>query len=64
MSDTSVFRKGTAVVRPWQSLASLGVTESDLTTVHHQSAGPFPHPSTGPGTRHRHTPRTSHHKGA
>jgi hypothetical protein len=28
---------GTAIgVRPWLTLASLGVTENDLTTVHHR----------------------------
>ncbi|GGJ22534.1 hypothetical protein [Streptomyces brasiliensis] len=25
-------------VRPWQTLASLGITENDLTTVHHRPA--------------------------
>ncbi|MEU6093127.1 hypothetical protein ABZ865_41570 [Streptomyces sp. NPDC047085] len=65
MSDTSVFRKGTAAVRPWQSLASLGITESDLTTVHHLSVVAFPRPSADPGTSHHRAPRIHRkHKGA
>ncbi|GAA3127190.1 hypothetical protein ACFQ0X_12595 [Streptomyces rectiviolaceus] len=36
MSASSESAAAAANVRPWQSLASLGVTESDLTTVHHR----------------------------
>ncbi|WP_338696874.1 hypothetical protein V2W30_14935 [Streptomyces sp. Q6] len=39
-------------VRPWQSLASLGVTESDLTTVHHRPVVPPRLPGDRPGERH------------
>ncbi|MCK1822841.1 hypothetical protein MTQ10_25380 [Streptomyces sp. XM83C] len=63
MSDTttaSEFRR-TAAVRPWQSLASLGVTDSDLATVHHV-AGRFPYPAGGPDARHHHD-RHQHRKG-
>lgn len=53
ISESSEFRRASAAVRPWQTLASLGVTESDLATVHHVS-GRFPYPAGGPDARHHH----------
>ena len=63
MSDTSMFRKSATAVRPWLSVASLGITDSDLTTTHHPSAR-FPYPVTGPDARHHHRTQHQHRKGA
>ncbi|MFE9098972.1 hypothetical protein [Streptomyces sp. NPDC007264] len=49
---------GTAfgTVRPWQTLASLGITEDDLTAVHHRppSAHRFPSERTASTTSSLH----------
>ncbi|WP_369236289.1 hypothetical protein AB5J56_28270 [Streptomyces sp. R21] len=54
MNDSSKPSRTAGKVRPWVSLASLGVTESDLTTVHHRPVIPFRRPGERPGERHRH----------
>ncbi|AXL92994.1 hypothetical protein C4J65_35550 [Streptomyces sp. CB09001] len=46
MTDEPTSRVTTGTVGPWQSLASLGVIESDLTTGHHRPA-PVPYITRG-----------------
>ncbi|GAA2939071.1 hypothetical protein [Streptomyces enissocaesilis] len=58
MSAKPAFRTSVTPVRAWQSLASLGVTESDLTSVHHRPVQP-PRPLAGKPGERRHA-----HKGA
>ncbi|SDL31780.1 hypothetical protein [Streptomyces indicus] len=54
MTDGPAPRATTKTVPPWQSLASLGVIESDLTTTRHRPA-PAPYPTDGrPGHTSRH----------
>ncbi|MFF1698383.1 hypothetical protein ACFVXC_32960 [Streptomyces sp. NPDC058257] len=56
MTDSSKPSRTSRTVRPWQSLASLGVTESDLTTVHHRPAAAFRPPGERPGERRHRAP--------
>ncbi|MFC3575167.1 hypothetical protein ACFOZ0_18170 [Streptomyces yaanensis] len=55
MTDKSTTRsRAASTVRPWQSLASLGVSESDLTSTRFQPA-PTPFETDGrPGRTRRH----------
>lgn len=57
MTDTPKSSRASGTVRPWQSLASLGVTNSDLTTVHHRPVVPFRLPGDRPGERRHHAPK-------
>ncbi|WP_445529204.1 hypothetical protein [Streptomyces cyslabdanicus] len=60
MTDVAPSARPAATVRPWLSLASLGVTETDLTTIHHRPMGPARLPGEHPGERHH----RRGHKGA
>ncbi|MFI7012013.1 hypothetical protein [Streptomyces sp. NPDC050145] len=60
MTDGPTPKATTGTVRPWQSLASLGVIESDLTTTRHRPA-PAPYATDG---RRGHTRRHGRHEEA
>ncbi|MEU3529455.1 hypothetical protein AB0E62_37380 [Streptomyces sp. NPDC038707] len=54
MTDGPTPKATTGTVRPWQSLASLGVIESDLTTTRHRPPAPAPFTSDGRRGHTRH----------
>ncbi|MFD6167368.1 hypothetical protein [Streptomyces coeruleorubidus] len=51
MTDSSKPSRAAGNVTPWLTLAALGVTEKDLTTVHHRPVVPFRRPGERPGER-------------
>jgi hypothetical protein len=54
MTDGPTPRATTGTVRPWQSLASLGVIESDLTTTRYRPAPVLFATDGRPGRTRRH----------
>ncbi|WP_367045451.1 hypothetical protein [Streptomyces sp. Je 1-332] len=54
MSASTESAAAAANVRPWQTLASLGVTEGDLTTVHHRPRVSLRFPGERSDERRRH----------
>lgn len=56
MTDASKPARTAGTVTPWLTLAALGVTEKDLTTVHHRPVAPSRRPGERPGERRHRVP--------